>query len=203
MLKVKYLFSAAAVLLGLRPAAAAIKSCAELQAEIEAKLAAKKVKAYCLTIVEKEEEAQGKTVGSCENSSKKIMYIRQGNAPAEPSGQSQSAKNDSAGDADWPVMQVCSDQLIATAGGQEKVVFSCGDGSRPVDQDSAVEEALAKVTAQSIKPCPELKAEIEAKLKAHKVKAYTLNIVSKNADAPGKVVGTCENSSKKIMYIRK
>ena len=57
--------------------------------------------------------------------------------------------------------------------------------------------------AAAVKPCAELQAEIEAKLKAHKVKAYTLNIVSRNADAPGKVVGTCENSSKKIMYIRK
>jgi hypothetical protein len=202
MLKVKYLFSAATVLLSFSPAAAGIKSCTELQAEIAAKLAAKGVTSYCLTVVEKEGNAPGKTVGSCEFSSKKIMYIRQGPGPAEPRCQDRPPENTTAEDAEWPVMQVCSDQPAATAS-------ACGGSLAQHDvqeseQDRAAEHALAEVPAQSsIKPCPELQAEIEAKLQAHKVRSYTLNIVSKDADAPGKVVGTCENSSKKIMYIRK
>src|SRR5262249_47681126 len=54
--------------------------------------------------------------------------------------------------------------------------------------------------AQGAKACEELKTEIAAKLDAKGVKGYTLDIVAKDADAPGKSVGTCEAGSKKIMY---
>jgi hypothetical protein len=54
--------------------------------------------------------------------------------------------------------------------------------------------------AQGIKPCEDLKTEIAAKLDAKGVKPYTLDIVAKDKDADGKVVGTCEGGSKKIMY---
>jgi len=54
--------------------------------------------------------------------------------------------------------------------------------------------------AQGAKPCEELKTEIAAKLDAKGVKGYTLEIVAKDADAPGKAVGTCEGGTKKIMY---
>ncbi len=51
------------------------------------------------------------------------------------------------------------------------------------------------------KPCEELKTEIAAKLDAKGVKGYSLDIVAKDADAgDGKVVGTCEAGSKKIIY---
>ncbi|MBI2296869.1 MAG: DUF1161 domain-containing protein [Betaproteobacteria bacterium] len=52
------------------------------------------------------------------------------------------------------------------------------------------------------KSCEELKSEIEAKLKANGVKAYTLTIVP-NADVKdGKVVGSCDGGTKKITYAR-
>jgi Protein of unknown function (DUF1161) len=54
--------------------------------------------------------------------------------------------------------------------------------------------------AQPPKPCDELKTEIAAKLDAKGVKSYTLEIVEKDKDAEGKVVGTCEGGTKKIMY---
>ena len=54
--------------------------------------------------------------------------------------------------------------------------------------------------AQGAKPCEELKSEIAAKLEAKSVKSYTLEIVSKDADTEGKVVGTCEAGAKKIVY---
>lgn len=54
--------------------------------------------------------------------------------------------------------------------------------------------------AQGIKPCEDLKTEIAAKLDAKGVKGYTLDIVAKDKDAEGKVVGTCEGGSKKIVY---
>lgn len=55
--------------------------------------------------------------------------------------------------------------------------------------------------AQGPKACEDLKSEIAAKLDAKGVKSYSLDIVAKNADAAdGKVVGTCEAGSKKIVY---
>ncbi len=52
------------------------------------------------------------------------------------------------------------------------------------------------------KPCEELKTEIAAKLDAKGVTGYTLDIVAKDKDAEGSVVGTCEGGSKKIVYSR-
>lgn len=56
--------------------------------------------------------------------------------------------------------------------------------------------------AQAAKPCDDLKTEIAGKLDAKGVKAYTLDIVAKDKDADGKVVGTCEGGTKKIVYNR-
>jgi len=50
------------------------------------------------------------------------------------------------------------------------------------------------------KACEELKSEIAAKLDAKGVKGYTLEVVAKDADADGKVVGTCDGGTKKIVY---
>ena len=44
------------------------------------------------------------------------------------------------------------------------------------------------------------KTEIAAKLDAKGVKSYTLEIVDKDKDMEGKVVGTCEGGAKKIVY---
>ena len=52
------------------------------------------------------------------------------------------------------------------------------------------------------KPCEDLKSEIAAKLDAKGVKSYTLDIVPKDQDAEGKVVGTCDGGTKKIVYRR-
>lgn len=54
--------------------------------------------------------------------------------------------------------------------------------------------------AQGMKACEDLKTEIAAKLDAKGVKDYTLDIVAKDKDADGKVVGTCEGGAKKIVY---
>jgi hypothetical protein len=56
--------------------------------------------------------------------------------------------------------------------------------------------------AQAAKPCEELKDEINKKLDAKGVKGYTLEIVAKDKDAEGKIVGTCEGGTKKIIYNR-
>ena len=55
--------------------------------------------------------------------------------------------------------------------------------------------------AQGPKACEDLKSEIAAKLDAKGVKSYSLEIVPKDQDATtGKVVGTCEGGTKKIVY---
>lgn len=57
-------------------AQAAVKPCEELKEEIAAKIEAKGVPSYTLTIVPINDEAEGKEVGTCEGGTKKIMYVR-------------------------------------------------------------------------------------------------------------------------------
>jgi hypothetical protein len=52
------------------------------------------------------------------------------------------------------------------------------------------------------KDCGELKAEIDAKITANGVQTFTTTIVDKDAEADGKVVGTCDGGTKKIVYKR-
>jgi hypothetical protein len=54
-----------------------------------------------------------------------------------------------------------------------------------------------------VKPCEELKSEIEAKLKAKGVAKYSLDIVAaSDAKGDAQVVGSCEGGSKRIVYKR-
>jgi hypothetical protein len=53
-----------------------------------------------------------------------------------------------------------------------------------------------------VKPCEELKGEIEAKIKKNGVDKFTLDIVEADKQAEGKVVGTCDGGTKKIVYKR-
>ena len=61
---------------------------------------------------------------------------------------------------------------------------------------------IASPVFAQVKACEELKAEIEAKIKNNGVTVFTLTIVDKDAAEDGKVVGTCEGGSKKIVYKR-
>jgi hypothetical protein len=56
--------------------AAPPKPCEELKTEIAAKLDAKNVKGYTLTIVDKDKEEKGTVVGSCDGGTKKILYLK-------------------------------------------------------------------------------------------------------------------------------
>ena len=53
-----------------------------------------------------------------------------------------------------------------------------------------------------IKSCGELKAEIEAKLKAKGVEGYTLEIIPADQVKDQKIIGSCEGGTKKISYSR-
>jgi hypothetical protein len=61
---------------------------------------------------------------------------------------------------------------------------------------------VASPALAQVKSCEELKSEIEVKIKANGVKEFTLTIVDKSAAEDGKVVGTCDGGSKKIVYKR-
>jgi hypothetical protein len=62
--------------------------------------------------------------------------------------------------------------------------------------------SLAGTTLAAGKPCDELQAEIDAKLKEKGVAAYTLEVVDKGAAGDKTVVGTCAAGSKEIVYKR-
>jgi hypothetical protein len=69
-------------------------------------------------------------------------------------------------------------------------------------QAQAQAQAQAPAPAQTAKPCEELKDEITKKLDAKGAKGYTLEIVAKDKDAEGKIVGTCDGDTRKILYNR-
>lgn len=60
----------------------------------------------------------------------------------------------------------------------------------------------SSVMAQMRKPCEELKAEIDAKIRKNGVDKFTLDVLDMDAQAEGKVVGTCDGNTKKIVYKR-
>jgi hypothetical protein len=52
------------------------------------------------------------------------------------------------------------------------------------------------------KDCGELKDEIETKIKKNGVDKFSLDVVEADKQAEGKVVGTCDGGTKKIVYKR-
>jgi len=63
---------------------------------------------------------------------------------------------------------------------------------------------IAAPALAQVNPCEELKSEIDAKIKANGVQVFTLEVVP-NADVKegeGKVVGSCDGSTHKIVYKR-
>jgi len=73
---------------------------------------------------------------------------------------------------------------------------------RPLVTIAVLLFASVSVCAQGPKPCEELKAEIAKKVEANNVKFYSLEIVpsEKAKEVEGKVVGSCERGTKKIVY---
>jgi hypothetical protein len=61
---------------------------------------------------------------------------------------------------------------------------------------------IASPVLAQVKPCEELKGEIDTKIKNNGVPVFTTTIVDKDAAEDGKVVGTCDGGTKKIVYKR-
>lgn len=59
--------------------------------------------------------------------------------------------------------------------------------------------AVAPAVAAGI-DCEALRTQIDATIRARGVAAFTLTIVDAAAQAPGRVVGTCERGTRKIVY---
>ncbi|MCI5210252.1 MAG: DUF1161 domain-containing protein [Candidatus Electrothrix sp. ATG2] len=70
--------------------------------------------------------------------------------------------------------------------------------SRPADRASPPSITLA----YGIKDCEELKSEIAAKIAAAGVSSFVLDIVDKNRTGGGKIIGSCENGTKRIVRRR-
>ena len=62
--------------------------------------------------------------------------------------------------------------------------------------------ALSGPALAQRKDCGELKGEIEAKIKKNGVEKFSLDVVEAEKQAEGKVVGTCDGGTKKIVYKR-
>ncbi|MFI8482114.1 DUF1161 domain-containing protein [Pseudomonas sp. NPDC078700] len=63
---------------------------------------------------------------------------------------------------------------------------------------------LGSLSAQAaVKPCDELKQEIEVKIQASGVQSYTLEVVpNSDVEDENMVVGSCDGGTKKIIYQR-
>jgi len=62
--------------------------------------------------------------------------------------------------------------------------------------------ALLQSVPCSALSCDELKAEVEAKIRAGGVTAFSVSVAEAGASSAGKVVGTCELGAKKLIYIQ-
>jgi hypothetical protein len=62
--------------------------------------------------------------------------------------------------------------------------------------------ALVASTGHAADNCEPLRAKIEAQIAGTGVTGFTITTVDAAADVPGKVVGTCDNGTKKIVYAR-
>lgn len=66
----------------------------------------------------------------------------------------------------------------------------------------AISVCAVTVPAFAKTSCEDVKAQIEAKLQAKGVKAFTLTIVPKDEKTELRVVGTCDGGTRKIIYKR-
>lgn len=194
---IRFMLFFAVMLLCLSQAAAAVKPCTVLLAEIEAKLAAHNVKNYELTVADKG-AAAGKVVGVCDGGLKQIIYLKKRNDQAAAPAQLPSPAAEQPAPAEAPKP---AEMPPAPAAPSEPAAAAFLPNDAPVVEVRMID--APKPSAAAVKSCAELKAEIAAKLAAKGVKAYELIVSDSNAPAAGKVVGICENSSKKIIYSKK
>ena len=60
--------------------------------------------------------------------------------------------------------------------------------------------ALLQALPSLAMSCEDLRAEVESKIRSTGVAQLTVSIVETSASAPGKIVGTCDQGSRKLLY---
>ena len=174
------------IILSAGQVAAAIKDCEELKAEIAAKLVANGVSSFSLAIVDKDRTGDGKIIGRCQGGTKRIVRLP---ATGFMSG---------AGRTDAPALSAVTIAYGIENGPEREAHLPASgslSGAGPADIPS-----LPSVTfAYRIKDCEELKSEIAAKLTANGVSSFFLDIVDKDRTGAGKIIGRCENGTKRII----
>jgi hypothetical protein len=61
---------------------------------------------------------------------------------------------------------------------------------------------LLASSASAAGTCEELRTQIEAKIRANGVAAFSVSVVDAGASAPGRVVGSCDRGARKIVYVQ-
>ncbi|WP_338415357.1 DUF1161 domain-containing protein [uncultured Sphaerotilus sp.] len=60
--------------------------------------------------------------------------------------------------------------------------------------------ALLQAGPSSAFSCDELRSDVEAKIRASGVSAFSVSVVDASAPSAGRVVGTCDRGAKKLLY---
>lgn len=89
--------------------------------------------------------------------------------------------------------------LYVPARAADAAPASSAPAAAPAQEGVSVQNAPAPAAGTS---CEEVKAQIDAKIKAKGVKTFTLEIVGKDEAKDAKVVGSCEGGRKRITYKR-
>ncbi|WP_339138728.1 MAG: DUF1161 domain-containing protein [Candidatus Electrothrix sp. GW3-4] len=204
------------------------KDCDELKSEIAAKLSAAGVSSFVLAIVDKDRTGNGKILASCEGGAKRIVRLPASGSLAR-AGQAEKSLRPSATLAYYgmhdceKLKSEIAAKLVATGispsglalvdkdwVGADQVLGSCDKGTKRIVHllpagslfgvGQAERPSLPAVTlAYGIKDCEELKSEIAAKLVAAGVPSFVLAIVDKDRTGSGKIIGSCENGTKRIV----
>jgi len=85
--------------------------------------------------------------------------------------------------------------LLAMAGAAAAQVTASDSSTQPTASEAPAPGMVRK-------PCEELRSEIDAKIKNNGVPVFTLDVVDMDAQVEGKVVGSCDGQTKKIVYKR-
>lgn len=209
------------IILGAGQAAAAIKNCEKLKSEIAATLAVAGISPSVLAIVDKNWAGIGTIVGSCENATKRIVriptvgFVSEDERAEKPSHLSVIATTIAFDIKDCKELKAeIADKLIAAGvssfyltivdknwEGIGTLVGTCEIGTKKIVHIPVLDFVSKKKPAKftGIKDCEELKTEIADKLIAAGVPSFSLAIVDKNRTGAGKILGRCENGTKRII----
>ena len=205
-----------------------VKDCEELKSAIAATMIDAGVSLFSLAIVDKDHTGTGKIVGSCKNGTKRIVHHPVALSGAgQGAGPSPLAVTPAYGIQDCEELKSEIAAKLVTAGispsvlaivdkertGAAKIIGRCENGAKRIVRIPAGDSVLragqtnmaplpSVTLAYGIKDCKELKSEIAAKMVANGVSSFSLAIVDKDRTGAGKILGRCENGTKRIIRLK-